>query len=176
MANTQSNEPACNIGKSLSVMKQLFPKLRYVKSDAKSDEYEDGYLEDVTAIFFYLKDRKVVEEYMIIQSNDGFARSWYNSMVDAMLKYPYGFGASGYNAKYWGYSFFTLHLIYVSENGTNTAMIIYENGGYNTGVTRVEFLKNTMATSVNHLLSTFYTLSGRKLAIWIQSRYRKKSI
>ena len=58
-----------------------------------------------------------------------------------MLKYPCGFGTSGYNAKHWVYSFFTLHLIYVSENGTNTAMIIYENGGYNTGVTGAEFFK-----------------------------------
>ena len=141
VANAQSNEPACNIGKSLSVMKQLFPELRYVKSDAKGDEYEDGYPEDGTAIFFYFKDGKVIEECMIVQSNDGFARSWYNSMVDAMLKYPYGFGTSSYNAKHWVYSIFTLHLIYVSENGTNTAMIIYEKGGYNTGVTGADFFK-----------------------------------
>ena len=62
VANAQSNEPACNIGKSLSVMKQLFPELRYVKSDAKGDEYEDGYPEDGTAIFFYFKDEQVLKE------------------------------------------------------------------------------------------------------------------
>ena len=85
VANAQSNEPACNIGKSLSVMKQLFPELRYVKSDAKGDEYEDGYPEEGTAIFFYSKDSKVVEECMIVQSNDGFARSWYNGRCYAQI-------------------------------------------------------------------------------------------
>ena len=68
VANAQSNEPACNIGKSLSVMKQLFPELRYVKSDAKGDEYEDGYPEDGTAIFFYFKDGKVIEATRFIET------------------------------------------------------------------------------------------------------------
>ena len=141
LAQGQTNEPACNIGKSLYTMKQIFPELRFVKSDAKGDQYEDGHTDNGIAIFFYFKDNKVVEECMIVQSNDGFARTWYNSMADGILQYQYGFGTSGYNAKHWVFSYFTIHLIFCSENGINTAMIIYEKGGYNTGVTGAEFFK-----------------------------------
>jgi len=135
------NEPGNNIGKSLYTMKQEFPELRYIKTDTKGDEYEDGYPQDSIASFFYFKEQKVIEECMIVQSNDGFPRMWYEKMVDAFLKYPYGFGVSNYNANHWVYSNFTLHLIYVSENGTNTAMVVYESGGYNTGVTGADFFK-----------------------------------
>ena len=135
------NEPGNNIGRSLSEMKKDFPELRFIKTDAKGDQYEDGYPQDGIATFFYFKDQNVIEECMIVQSNDAFSRMWFDSMVDAFIKCPYGFGTSSYNAKHWVYSTFTLHLIYVSENGTNTAMVVYEKGGYNTGVTGAEFFK-----------------------------------
>ena len=137
----QGHEPGNNLGKSLSLMKQQFPELRFLKSDEKGDEYQDGYTEDGIGIFFYFKNNVVIEECMIVQSKDGFPRMWFDQMVDSFLQYPYGFGISNYNAKHWVYSTFILHLIFVSEKGTNTAMVVYEKGGYNTGVTGAEFFK-----------------------------------
>ena len=77
---------------------------------------------------------------MIVQSNDGFPRMWFDKMVDNFVtNYPPGFGTSGYNAKHWCYSTFTVHLIFVSVDNINTAMIVYEAGGWKTGVTGADF-------------------------------------
>lgn len=141
-AYAQTNEPENNIGRTLSQMKQLFPELRYTKTDSKGIQYEDGYPQDGIATFFYFKDNKVVEECMIVQANDEFPRMWFDKMVDSFVtNYPPGFGTSGYNAKHWCYSTFSVHLIFVSEDNINTAMIIYEAGGWKTGITGAEFIK-----------------------------------
>jgi hypothetical protein len=141
-AYAQTNEPGNNIGRTLSQMKQLFPELRYTKTDSKGTQYEDGYPQDGIATFFYFKDNKVIEECMIVQSNDGFPRMWFDKMVDSFVtNYPPGFGTSGYNAKHWCYSTFSVHLIFVSENNINTAMIVYEAGGWKTGITGADFIK-----------------------------------
>ena len=138
----QNNEPANNIGKSLSLMKQQFPELRYIETDSKGDKYEDGYPQDGIAVFFYLKDNLVIEECMIIQSNDDFPRMWFDKMVDEFISnYSPGFGVSNYNSKHWCYSTFQVHLIYVSENRKNTALIVYEKGGYETGITGKDFFE-----------------------------------
>lgn len=141
-AYAQTNEPGNNIGRTLSQMKQLFPELRYTKTDSKGTQYEDGYPQDGIATFFYFKDNKVIEECMIVQSNDGFPRMWFDKMVDSFVtNYPPGFGTSGYDAKHWCYSTFSAHLIFVSENNINTAMIVYEAGGWKTGITGADFIK-----------------------------------
>lgn len=141
-AYAQTNEPGNNIGRRLSQMKQLFPELRYTKTDSKGTQYEDGYPQDGIATFFYFKDNKVIEECMIVQSNDGFPRMWFDKMVDSFVtNYPPGFGTSGYNAKHWCYSTFSVHLIFISENNINTAMIVYEAGGWKTGITGADFIK-----------------------------------
>ena len=139
--NAQPSEPQNNIGKSLLQMKQSFPELRYIESDLKGDKYEDGYPQAGIAVFFYFKEDKVVEECMIVQSSDGFSHAWYEQMVDSFSKYSYGFGTNSPYAKHWVYSTFTIHIIYVQENGSNTAMVFYEKGGFNTGVTGTEFFK-----------------------------------
>jgi hypothetical protein len=60
-----SQEPGNNLGKSLSTMKQEFPELRYIKTDQKGEQYEDGYPQDGIATFFYFRNNRVVEECMI---------------------------------------------------------------------------------------------------------------
>ena len=138
----QTNEPGNNIGKSLAQMKQLFPELRYIGTDSKGTKYEDGYPQDGIATFFYFKDNKVIEECMIVQSNDSFPRIWFDKMVDEFItNYPAAFGTNSYNVKHWCYSTFQVHLIYISEDGTNTALIIYEDGGYDKGVTAKAFFE-----------------------------------
>lgn len=130
------NEPATNIGNSLSYMKQKFPELRYIGSDAKGDQYEDGYPQDGIAVFFYFKNNRVVEECMIVQSYDGFARDIFQSWVDEFFIKRSGYCVkSSYNAKHILYSKFRLHILFFSENGTNTALLVYEKGGMDDGVT-----------------------------------------
>lgn len=142
ISSAYAAEPGNNIGHSLSIMKAKFPELRYIGHDEKGDKYEDGYPQDGIAMYFYFKNNKVSEECMIVQSNDGFPKMWYNQMLDNILtKYPAGFGTMNSIAHHWCYSTFQLHLIYIEEKGINTAMIVYEDGGYNTGVTGADFFE-----------------------------------
>lgn len=142
ISSAYAAEPGNNIGTSLAVMKTKFPELRYIGHDEKGDKYEDGYPQDGVAVFFYFKNGRVSEECMIVQSTDGFPKMWHDQMLDEILtKYPAGFGTMSSIAHHWCYSTFQLHLIYIEENRLNTAMIIYEDGGYDTGVTGAEFFR-----------------------------------
>lgn len=79
---------------------------------------------------------------MIVQSNDGFSRMWFDKMADSFItNYSPEFGTNGYNAYHWCYSTFSVHLIFVSEDNINTAMIVYEAGGWETGITGADFFK-----------------------------------
>lgn len=133
-------EPKCNIGKSIYQMKKDFPELRYIKTDTKGHQYMDGYPQDGIGVFFYIKNEIVVEECMMVQSNDGFPQMWFTSMVNAFSNYPPKFKVDKRNVKHLCYSTFSVHIIYISEHDTNTAMIIYETGGWKTGITYEEFL------------------------------------
>lgn len=140
IAQTNNEEPGNNIGLSLEVMMRDFPELRYIETDEKGDLYEDGYPQDGIAVFFYFQRNHVVEEFMIVQSNDGFPRMWFDSMAKALTsKYSEGFGISSYNEKHLCYSTFQVHLVYYSEESKNTALLIYKKGGYRNGVTAKTF-------------------------------------
>ena len=131
-----AKEPATNVGSTLSEMKSIFPELRYIGSDEKGDKYEDGYPENGVALFFYFKNDILIEECMIVQSYDGFAYDVYNSWVQEIyIKYPGAQGRAGLNFKHVMYTHFRMHIIYESENGVNTALLIYEKGGSRDGMT-----------------------------------------
>jgi len=121
----QAQEPGNNLGKTLSTMKRDFPELRYIKSDAKGDEYEDGYPQDGIAMFFYFRNNIVVEECLIMQDTNGFPNMWFNAQVNAFEKSRYQ--KRDHEARHYTftYSSFKVDLIYVEENGKNTAMIVY---------------------------------------------------
>lgn len=135
-------EPMCNIGKSLYQMKKNFPELRYIKTDTKGDQYMDGYSQDGIGVFFYIKNGMVIEECMMVQSYDEFPLMWFNNMINAFSNYPPKFRVDKRNAKHLCYSTFSVHIIYISEHDTNTAMIIYEGGGWKTGITYEDFMTN----------------------------------
>lgn len=131
-----AREPATNVGTSLSVMKSKFPELRFIGSDEKGDKYEDGYPENGIAMFFYFKDDILIEECMIVQSYDGFAYDVYNSWIQEIyLKCPGSQGRCGLYFKHVMYPHFRMHIIYESENGVYTALLIYEKGGSRDGMT-----------------------------------------
>jgi hypothetical protein len=131
-----NNEPATNIGESLSAMKKKFPELRYIGTDEKGDEYEDGYPQDGIAVFFYFKNNRVIEECMIVQSYDGFAKNVFDSWIDGIyLKYPGMCSESNRNSKRILYRKYRLNIIFVAEYGKKTALLIYEKGGWEDGIT-----------------------------------------
>lgn len=125
-AGAQSNEPGNNLGKSLYSMKQKFPALRYIRTDTKGDQYEDGYPQDGIAVFFYFKNGYVVEECLICETNDGFPLEWYKSMIEIFDKNHYYVGKKHDYGKVYTFSTFTVNIIFVSENGKNTALVVYE--------------------------------------------------
>lgn len=138
----ERKEPANNIGKSLDIMKKLFPDLRYIKTDQKGAKYEDGYTQDGISMFFYFINNQVVEESMTIQSDNEFPEIWFDNMLETLIKnYTPGFGTGNAHDRHWCFSTFLLHLKYTSKNGINTATITYEKGGYETGITGKEFFK-----------------------------------
>ena len=94
------DKPGNNLGKSLSIMRQEFPELRYIRTDEKGDFYEDGYPEDGIAMFFYFRNSLVIEECMICESTDGFPKMWYDKMWESFAsKYPYAVTQNTYNSK-----------------------------------------------------------------------------
>lgn len=144
VSSVASDDPGNNIGKSLDQMKREFPELRYLHKDERGrDAYEDGYPQYGIAYFFYFEEGYVVEEGMVCQQAGGFPRMWYESMVDAFQKgdaepvYVY----KSKNSIHMCYATISIHLIYVSEGGMNTALIVYSKGGSQTGVTRDEFMQ-----------------------------------
>ena len=130
-----AQEPGNNLGKTLNSMKQQFPELRYIKTDQKGDQYEDGYPQDGIATFFYFRNNRVVEECMICQANDGFPLEWFQSLCKEFNKNWYSKLRSNNNThKEYVFPSFSVDIIYVSESGKNTALIVYsmkrENGQF----------------------------------------------
>ncbi len=121
------SEPGNNLGSSLASMRQKFPELRYLKTDEKGEEYEDGYPTDGIASFFYFRNGRVVEECMICQATDGFPYQWYLSLCNSFSRSYYR--ALKVNKRFYKqyvFSSFNINIIFASENGVNTALIQYE--------------------------------------------------
>lgn len=118
--------PGNNLGKGLSTMRQEFPSLRYLRTDDNGDLYEDGYPEDGIAMFFYFRNGSVVEECMICESNDGFSKIWYDSLWNNFYaKYSYAVVENTYNSKVFDFRTFKIRLIFFSESGKDTALLVY---------------------------------------------------
>lgn len=152
------NDPKCNIGKSLNQMKIEFPELRYVTTDQKGDQYEDGYPQDGIGVFFYFNDGIVVEECMICQSEDGFPKEWFNSMANEFdTKYYSKIERQTLCTRIYGFSTFKINLLYISENGMNTAMIVYEKRA-GKAMTSLPEPKTNLGLSLLQLKSKFPSL------------------
>ena len=121
-------EPGTNVGTSLASLRQVFPNLKFIKSDYLGDHYHDG--ENPTEGFncmFIVKNNKVVEECMMVQDTNGFPLQWWRTVCDKF-----------YNDRQWKdvdpkpghykfyYSYFTIDLIYIEEGRLNTAMVVYK--------------------------------------------------
>lgn len=139
IVNARGIEPANNIGKNYSELKQKFPNLHYIRTGEKGDFYSDG--EDASGGmcgFFYLKNNRVVEESLVVQTTDGFAKMFYDSLLEKFSKY---LGVAGFacGVNHMCFSTFTTHIMFFNENGSFTTMLVYQAGGYETGVTGRDF-------------------------------------
>lgn len=125
--NPYQDEPEANIGKPLSLMMKEFPELRYIGTDEKGDQYEDGYPLGGVATYFYFRDGYVVEECLICQTTDGFAEMWYDSMVRAFNKeWASHLSINSQYHKQYVFSRFKINIVFFQHNGKNNALIVYE--------------------------------------------------
>ncbi len=140
LCSARGNEPGNNLGKTISELRQVFPNARYVRTEAKGDFYTDG--EDTSeglSCFFYLKNYRVIEECMIIQSNDGFPKMVYDRWIKTFSKYMQ-VAAFGDGVNHMCFSTFSTHIMFFTEQGKNTALLVYQAGGVNNGVTYNDFM------------------------------------
>ena len=140
LCSARGNEPGNNHGKTISELLQVFPNARYVRTEVKGDFYTDG--EDPSeglSCFFYLKNNRVIEECMIIQSNDGFPKMVYDQWINTFSKYM-SVAAFGDGVNHMCFSTFSMHIMFFAEYGKNTALLVYQAGGVNNGITYNDFM------------------------------------
>lgn len=124
----QNDEPGTNVGKSLFSLCQVFPNIKFIKSDYLGDHYYDG--EDPTEgvnCMFIVKNNLVVEECIMIQDTNGFPLLCWRSICDKFYndsKWTNIEHKLGHYKFY--YSFFSVDVIYIEENQLNTAMVVYK--------------------------------------------------
>ena len=141
ISNAKGKEPRNNLGKTISELRQVFPNASYVRTETKGDFYTDG--EDPSeglSCFFYLKNNRVIEECMIIQSNDGFPKMVYDQWINTFSKYM-SVAAFGDGVNHMCFSTFSMHIMFFAEYGKNTALLVYQAGGVNNGITYNDFMK-----------------------------------
>lgn len=120
------DSPGNNLGKNLYTMKQEFPELRYLGTDASGDRYQDGYTEEGISFYFLLRNNAVVEECIICDSNDGFSQMWFSEMWKSFAsKWPYSVKVNKPFSKMFDFSTFKILMTFSSENGINRATILY---------------------------------------------------
>ena len=138
--SAKGDEPGNNLGKTIVELRQVFPKVSYVRTEAKGDFYTDG--EDPSegvSCFFYLKNNRVVEECMMVQSRDGFPKMVYDGWINTFSKFMQ-VAAFGVGVNHMCFSTFSMHIMFFTEHGGNTALLVYQAGGINNGVTYKDFM------------------------------------
>ena len=136
----RGNEPGNNLGKTLQELWLVFPNARYVSTDFNVDYYTDG--EDPSegvSCFFYWKNNRVVEEGMIVQSDDGFPKMTYDQFLNTFSKYL-NVAAFSIGVNHMCFSTFSMHIMYFSEYGKNTFLLLYLAGGAENGITYSDFI------------------------------------
>ena len=117
-------EPANNLGRSYSRMMSEWPDLHYIRSNGQRTVYgvqDDG----STSYIFTFEDNAVVEECLMVESRDNFAKMWYNETLNAFYKTSYRSVSRTSNGYKFSYSYFDVKIMYFSDRDGYTAMIIY---------------------------------------------------
>lgn len=130
-------EPATNIGKTLSEMKEIFPKLRFLEHTSNGDTYQDGVTVDGVSAFFTLKNNRVVGECVMVRSKTGAAKAWFDKVKSDML----ALSSAVYNETdvHQLYSTFSCHLYFSKENDEYCSALYYYEGGWKDGIIGTDF-------------------------------------
>lgn len=122
-ASAQAAEPKNNLGRTFSYIKTEWQDLRFVKNNNGREVW--GVTEEGNSFIFTFENGVVVEECMMIESNDGFAREWYNAMLQSFQKTSYRSVKRTSDGYTFHYSYFDIKVMYFSDYTGNTAMLLY---------------------------------------------------
>jgi hypothetical protein len=73
-----------NLRLPLSVLRKKFPGMKPYGTSGDMLVYLDGDVSEGVFTKFFIKNKRVVKEQLIVRSDDGFAREWFNSMHDSL--------------------------------------------------------------------------------------------
>ena len=119
-------EPKNNLNRSLSELKQKFTELKFIGTDEKGDQYSDGTPTDGIGVFFYLKNNYVIEEAMVVQSNDGFAKEYFKTISNSFIQAGNYLDSNFTNERNrFIYSYFYIDILNYNPNNINTTLIVY---------------------------------------------------
>lgn len=117
----QAAEPQNNLGRSFRSMKSEWQDLRYIKQrDGRSIW---GVKDEVATFIFGFVNETVVEEHMLVESNNGFAQEWYEAMLNSFLKTECSSITRTSNGYTFHYSYFHINITYSSDYSGETALI-----------------------------------------------------
>ena len=119
-------EPKNNLNSSLSELKQKFSELKYISTDEKGDQYSDGTPTDGIGVFFYLKNNYVIEEAIVVQSNNGFAKEYFRTISNSFIQAGNYLDSSlSSEKKRFIYSYFYIDILNYTPEDTNTTLVVY---------------------------------------------------
>ena len=104
-------------------MKSEWPDLHYIRSNGARTVY--GAQDDETSYIFTFENNAVVEECLMLESRDGFAKMWYNEILNSFYNTNYCSVSRTSNGYKFSYSYFDVKIMYFSDPNGYTAMIIY---------------------------------------------------
>lgn len=116
-------EPQNNLGRSFNYMMSEWQDLRFINNNNGREVW--GVTEEGNSFIFTFENGVVVEECMMIESNDGFAREWYNAMLQSFQKTSYRSLTRISDGYTFHYSYFDIKVMYFSDYTGNTAMLLY---------------------------------------------------
>lgn len=119
----QAAEPQNNLGRSFNYMMSEWQDLRFINNNNGREVW--GVTEEGNSFIFTFENGVVVEECMMVESNDGFAREWYNAMLQSFQKTSYRSLTRTSDGYTFHYSYFDIKVMYFSDYSGNTAMLLY---------------------------------------------------
>ena len=121
--NVFSSEPANNLGRSFSSMIDEWSDLSYINT--VGDRIVYGTQDDGTYYIFTFENGVLVEECMMVESTDGFAKMWHNAVLESFYKSKFRTITRTSNGVKFRYSYFYVKVMYFSDKNKNTSLVIY---------------------------------------------------
>lgn len=81
-----AQNPGSHLGTTLDALKERFPELRYVETDARGDVYQDGQTQEGVSFTMHIKDNIVTEQCMVMQRDDMLPLTIFQTDADDFKK------------------------------------------------------------------------------------------